>query len=82
VYTVLAGLDEVPVLGSEILTAGWLYRLSSFEDVLKKTFQEVAGQKADLDAYGAYVEKTDSLLLKSLELADVHAEVLSRLTPG
>jgi hypothetical protein len=82
VYTVLAGLDEVPVLGSEILTAGWLYRLSSFEDVLKKTFPEGAGQKADLDAYGAYVEKTDSLLLKSLELADVHAEVLSRLTPG
>ncbi|MGA7078638.1 MAG: hypothetical protein WBQ43_05610 [Terriglobales bacterium] len=79
VYAVLAGLDELPVPGSQILSAGWLYRLSSFEDVLMKTFPEEAGQKADLDEYGKYVEKTDGLLLKSLELADVHAVVLGRL---
>ncbi|MBZ5679019.1 MAG: hypothetical protein LAO24_02820 [Acidobacteriia bacterium] len=82
VYAVLAGLDEVPVPGSEILSAGWLYRLSSFEDVLMKTFPGETGQNVDLDAYGKYVEKTDGLLLKSLELADVHAEVLRRLSPA
>lgn len=45
-----------------------------------KTFPEEAGQKADLGVYAKYVEKTDGLLLKSLEVADVHAEVLRRLT--
>ena len=79
VYEVLAGLDEVPVPGSEILTAGWLYRLSSFEDVLMKTFLGGAERKTDLEVYSNYAEKTDGLLLKSLELADVHAEVLRRL---
>ena len=79
-YKVLAGLDEVPVPASEILTAGWLYRLSSFEGVLMKTFPEESGQTAKVNVYWEYVKKTDDLLLKSLEAADVHAEVLSRLT--
>ena len=78
-YKVLAGLDEVPVLGSEILTAGLLYRLSSFEEELMQTFPEELERTADLDVYGRYVEKIDGLLLKSQEAADVHAEVLRRL---
>jgi hypothetical protein len=49
------------------------------EDELIKTFPEEAGQAAKIAVYGEYVEKTDGLLLKSLELADVHAEVLRRL---
>lgn len=76
-YAVLAGLDEIPVAGSEILTAGWLHRLSSFEDVLMKTFPESgSGQRADLGVYGSYVKETDRMLLKSLELVAVHFEVL------
>lgn len=74
-YRELTKLDEEPVPGSEILTAGWLYKLSSFEDELMKAFPADDGQKADLGLYGEYVEKMDELLLKSLEVADVLAEV-------
>ena len=61
------------------MTAGWLYRLSTFEEELMKTFPEEPGRRANLEIYGKYVEKTDALLLKSLEAADVHAEILRRL---
>jgi len=74
-YRELTKLDEEPVPGSEILTAGWLHKLSSFEDELMKAFPAGDGQKADLGVYGKYVEKMDELLLKSLEVADVLAEV-------
>jgi hypothetical protein len=76
-YEALAGLDEVPVPGSEILTAGWMYKLASFEGKLLETFP--GGGKADLGVYADYVDKVDDWLLKSLELAAVHAEVLRRL---
>jgi hypothetical protein len=79
-YEVLAAFDEMPVPSSEILTAGWLYKLSSFEAELIKAFPG-AGQKADLEAYSEYVEKTDRRLLKSLELAAVHAELRNRPDP-
>jgi len=81
VYGALAEFDEIPVAASEILAAGWLYRLSAFEAVLVRTFPE-AGRNADLRVYGKYVEKTDGMLQKSLELAAVHAEVLRRLAPA
>ena len=74
-YKELTKLDEEPVHSSEILTAGWLHKLSSFEDELMKAFPAEDGQKPDLDLYGEYVEKMDELLLKSLEVADVLAEV-------
>jgi hypothetical protein len=79
-YEVLANLDEVPVEASEILTAGWLYKLSTFEGELKKLFPGGDEQEADITGYLDYVNKTDGLLLKSLELADVHGEVLGRMT--
>lgn len=79
-YGILKQLDEEPVASSEILTAGWLYRLSSFEGELMKAFPEGGvGQKADFGVYASYVEKTDFMLLKSLELTAVHAEVLRQL---
>lgn len=78
VREVFSGLDEVPIAASEILTAGWLYKLSSIEDELKKTFPKDGEQKADLSGYAQYRDRTDGLLVKSLELADVHAEVLRR----
>ena len=78
-YKVLSDLDELPVASSEIITAGWLYKLSSLESVLMKTFpgSEIA-QAAELTVYGAYVEKIDFMLMKSLELVSVHSEVLHR----
>jgi hypothetical protein len=79
-YRVLTKLDEVPVAASEIVTAGWLYRLSSFEGVLKKTFPG-AGRGADIRIYSDYVKKTDDMLQKSLELVAVHTEVRRRLAP-
>lgn len=39
-----------------------------------------AGKKPSLEVYSDYVEKVDRRLLKSLELAAVHAELLKR--PG
>jgi len=74
-YRELTKLDEEPVPGSEILAAGWLHKLSSFEGELMKAFPTGYGQKADLGVYGKYVEKMDELLLKSLEVADVLAGV-------
>ncbi len=38
VYEVLSGFDETPSTSSEILTAGWLYKLASFEERLKDSF--------------------------------------------
>lgn len=78
-YAALEGLDEDPVPTSEILTAGWLYRLSSLEEALRKTFPG-AGQKPDLRSFGDLTRKTDDLLLKSLERAAVHEVVRRRLT--
>jgi hypothetical protein len=72
VYAVLEELNELPAASSEIITAGWLYRLSSFRKVLLQTFP---GRRAVLDVYGDYLERTDALLLKSLELAAVHHEM-------
>jgi len=56
-----------------------MYRLFSFEAKLKETFPG-SGHKVDLRVYADYVDKTDDWLLKSLEGAAVHAEVLHR--PG
>ena len=74
-YRELTKLDEQPVPSSEILTAGWLHKLSSFEGELMRAFPPQEGRAADLGLYGQYVEKMDELLLKSLEVADVLAEV-------
>jgi hypothetical protein len=79
VYRILAKLDEQPVPSSEILTAGWLHKLSSFEDALMNTFPQKDGHKTDLRLYGKYIEKMDELLLKSLEVAEVLDEVRRRL---
>ena len=79
VYRVLANLDELPVPSSEILTAGWLYKLSSFENELMRAFPSRGGQQKDLDLYGEYMERTDKLLSKSLEGAEVLVEVRQRL---
>lgn len=77
VYEVLSGFNEVPATSAEILTAGWLYKLGSFEERLKETFPEAGSpHKVNLDQYGAYLARTDELLLRSLELTAVHAEIL------
>ena len=77
-YEALSGLDEVPVPSSEILTAGWIYKLTSFEGKLVETFPG-GGRQPNLAVYADYVDKVDDWLLKSLELAAVHAEVRRRL---
>jgi hypothetical protein len=77
VYEVLSGFNEVPAASAEILTAGWLYKLGSFEERLKETFPEVGSpHKVNLDQYGAYLARTDELLLRSIELTAVHAEII------
>jgi hypothetical protein len=77
-YKVLVKLDELRVAGSEILAAGWLHRLSSFEKMLLEAFPG-GGAEPKLDSYSGYVEKIDDWLSKSLELTAVHAEVLRRI---
>ena len=72
VYTALRELNELPATSSEIIAAGWLYKLSSLRDCLLQSFP---GQRASLGVYGEYLERTDALLLKSLELAAVQAEM-------
>ena len=74
VYAALEELNELPAASSEIIAAGWLYKLSSFGGRLLQTFP---GRAAKLDLYGEYLERVDALLLKSLELAAVHNEINS-----
>ena len=74
VYSALEGLNELPAMSSEIITAGWLHKLSSFQDRLLRTFP---GRTAKLDLYSEYLERVDALLSKSLELAAVHNEINS-----
>jgi hypothetical protein len=77
VYEVLSGFNEVPATSAEILTAGWLYKLGSFEERLKQTFPEAGSKReADVDEYGKYLARTDELLLRSIELTAVHAEIM------
>jgi hypothetical protein len=77
VYEVLSQFNEIPATSSEILTAGWLYKLASFEEHLKKSFPNSGPRDAaDLDKYGEYLARTDELLLRSIELRAVHAEII------
>jgi len=79
VYEVLAEFNEIPATSSEILTAGWLYKLASFEERLKESFPKAGPlHKADLNRYGRYLDRTDELLLRSIELAAVHTEIIQR----
>jgi hypothetical protein len=77
VYEVLSAFNEAPATSSEILTAGWLYKLATFEEHLQKSFPEAGSPKtADLDLYGEYLARTDELLLRSVEIAAVHAAII------
>lgn len=76
VYSTLKSLEEVPTNSAEILTAGWRYKLTSFQNELRKSFDREDGQlEAGLKEYDEYLAKNDALLLKSLELAAVQAEM-------
>ena len=75
VYDVLSEFNETPAVSSEILTAGWLYKLASFEDRLKESFPKLGSQnEGGLEIYGRYLTRVDELLLKSLELAAIRTE--------
>jgi hypothetical protein len=77
VYEVLSGFNEVPATSAEILTAGWLYKLGSFEERLKETFPDAGSQReADVDEYEKYLARTDELLLRSIDLTAVHSEII------
>jgi hypothetical protein len=75
-YAAFSELNDTPVAASEIVTAGWLYRLLNLESNMKEVFPEAGTSAPDLTAYSEYLKRTDGLLVKSLELA----EVLGRLT--
>jgi DNA-binding transcriptional MerR regulator len=78
VYEVLSDFNEIQASSSEIVTAGWLHKLSSFEECLKRTFPDKSSSSTvDLETYGQYLLRIDELLLKSLELA-----VVSTGNPG
>jgi hypothetical protein len=68
VYAVLTSLDEVPVQSAEILTAGWLYKLGTYQEELQRSFGQ---SESSLKIYREYLARIDSLLLKSLELSAV-----------
>jgi hypothetical protein len=76
VYAALGLLNEVPTNSAEILYAGWLYKLATFQKKLQESFERQRGQpEVDLKEYDDYLAKTDGLLLKSLELAAVQIEM-------
>jgi hypothetical protein len=77
VYDVLSSFNETPAASSEILTAGWLYKLTSFEGRLTESFTEASpSAEASLDGYADYLARTDELLLRSIELAAVHVAIV------
>jgi len=72
VYDVLSEFNETSAASSEILTAGWLHKISSFEEYLKRSFPEAGSSRnVDLGVYDRYLVRVDELLLKSLELAAI-----------
>jgi hypothetical protein len=72
VYEILSEFNERPAASSEILMAGWLYKLSSFEETLRRTFPATeSGDEPRLGVYSQYLARTDELLIRSLGLADV-----------
>jgi hypothetical protein len=77
VYEVLSNFNETPATSSEILTAGWLYKLASYEEHLKESFSAATSPtSASLSGYGDYLARTDELLLRSIELAAVHIAIV------
>ncbi|HKD83587.1 MAG TPA: hypothetical protein VKB58_02475 [Terriglobales bacterium] len=75
-YKVLSQLDESPVAASEILSAGWLYRMSSLEGTLLNTFAGSSTTSSEqIATYCSQVEKIDFMLMKSLELVSVYSEI-------
>lgn len=75
VYSALSAFNEVPATSAEILTAGWLFKLSSFEERLRAVFPQ-SGSEIDLDAYDQYLLRTDELLLRSLDVSVVHSAMI------
>jgi hypothetical protein len=77
VYEVLSDFNETPAASSEILTAGWLYKLASYEEHLGGSFSSASSPAVSgLNSYGDYLARTDELLLRSIELAAVHVAIM------
>lgn len=74
VYAALQSLDETPTNSAEILTAGWLYKLTTFDKRLLDSFRDAITEE-QLNGYDEYLSQTDALLLKSLELAALQIEM-------
>jgi hypothetical protein len=80
VYAVLTELNEAPSTTAEILTAGWLYKLETFEAKLRLAFPGGQQDAMDLDSYAKYLARTDELVLRSIELSVVHGEMTRERT--
>ncbi len=74
IYDLLKRFEEKPNLISEIINAGWIHKTKYAFPVFIKLFFENDG---DFDkkykAYRKFLSQNDNLLLKSIEIADIHS---------
>ena len=77
VYKALAAFNEAPATSAEILTSGWLYKLSTFEAPLRECFPARGSEtEINLEKYAEYLARTDELLQQSIEHARVHSVIV------
>lgn len=77
VYSLLEKFEEKPNSVSEIINAGWLHKINnSYSEFIKYFFDNNDENNNTFDKkyenYKNYLIKNDVLLLKSLEIADMH----------
>lgn len=73
-YSALAELNETPCTTAQILSAGWAFKLESYEERLRLAFES---DKPDLSIYDEFLHGLDRLLLKSIQLSSVHRALLA-----
>lgn len=75
IYTLLEKFEEKLNIISEIISAGWINKI---ENILPKFFElflenEEGHFEDTYSEYRDFLNKKDNLLLKSIEIADIHS---------
>lgn len=73
VYQHLNQLKEIPNTSKQIINAGWIYKNKSID----QAFIEMLHSDDEFGAMETYQQKLDDLLIKSIEISNIHKVLLS-----
>lgn len=74
IYDLLKRFEEKPNLISEIINAGWIHKTKyAFPVFVKLFFENDDDFDKKYEAYRKFLNQNDNLLLKSIEIADIHS---------